>query len=106
MASCCPTTGIGSGWSRRIEESGRPERSARHRGPAARESRLRVFANRNDFLTSGEDVDWLTELVGRERVAFFPTGGHLGNLHQPEVQRAIMDSLADLLPSSDSAAAR
>jgi hypothetical protein len=60
--------------------------------------RLRVFANRNDFLTSGEDIDWLTELVGRERVAFFPSGGHLGNLHQPEVQDAIMDSLADLLP--------
>jgi hypothetical protein len=38
--------------------------------------------------------------VGGERVAFFPTGGHLGNLHQPEVQRAIMDSLADLLPPS------
>jgi ABC-type transporter lipoprotein component MlaA len=62
--------------------------------------RLRVFANHNDFLTSGEDIDWLTELVGSERVAFFPTGGHLGNLHQPEVQRAIMDSLADLLPPS------
>jgi len=65
--------------------------------------KLRVFANRNDFLTSGEDIDWLTELVGSERVAFFPTGGHLGNLHQPEVQGAIMDSLADLLPPSGAA---
>jgi ABC-type transporter lipoprotein component MlaA len=65
--------------------------------------KLRVFANRNDFLTSGEDIDWLTELVGPERVAFFPTGGHLGNLDQPEVQRAIMDSLADLLPPSSAA---
>ncbi len=69
-------------------------------GPLRGNPRLRVFANRNDFLTSGEDIDWLTELVGGERVAFFPTGGHLGNLHQPEVQRAIMDSLADLLPPS------
>jgi hypothetical protein len=66
--------------------------------PLRGNSRLRVFANRNDFLTSGEDIDWLAELVGPEQVAFFPTGGHLGNLHQPEVQRAIMDSLADLLP--------
>jgi ABC-type transporter lipoprotein component MlaA len=65
--------------------------------------RLRVFANRNDFLTSSEDIDWLTELVGREHTAFFPTGGHLGNLHRPEVQRAIMDSLADLLPASAAA---
>ena len=72
-------------------------------GPLRGNPRLRVFANRNDFLTSGEDIDWLTELVGSERVAFFPTGGHLGNLHQPEVQRAIMDSLADLLPPSQAA---
>jgi hypothetical protein len=26
----------------------------------------------------------------------FPTGGHLGNLHRPEVQAEIMASLADL----------
>jgi hypothetical protein len=65
--------------------------------------RLRVFANRNDFLTSGEDIDWLTELIGAEHTAFFPTGGHLGNLHRPEVQRAIMDSLSDLAPPSTAA---
>jgi hypothetical protein len=65
-------------------------------GPLRGDPRLRVFANRNDFLTSAADVDWLTELVGRERVEFFPTGGHLGNLHRPEVQRAIMDSIDDL----------
>lgn len=58
--------------------------------------KLRVFANTNDFLTTKEDVQWLTEVVGAEHVAFFPTGGHLGNLHKPEVQRAIMDSIEDL----------
>jgi len=72
-------------------------------GPLRGNQRLRVFANRNDFLTSGEDIAWLAELVGAERVAFFPTGGHLGNLSQPEVQSAIMDSLADLLPPSRAA---
>ena len=72
-------------------------------GPLRGNPQLRVFANRNDFLTSSEDIAWLTELVGPERVAFFPTGGHLGNLDQPEVQRAIMDSLADLLPPSSAA---
>ncbi|HEY8155641.1 MAG TPA: VacJ family lipoprotein [Myxococcota bacterium] len=72
-------------------------------GPLRANPKLRVFANRNDFLTSGEDIDWLTELVGDGHVAFFPTGGHLGNLHQPAVQRAIMDSLADLLPPSTAA---
>jgi hypothetical protein len=69
-------------------------------GPLRANPRLRVFANRNDFLTSSDDVAWLTQLVGPERVAFFPTGGHLGNLHEPEVQRAIMDSLVDLTPAS------
>jgi hypothetical protein len=68
--------------------------------PLRANPRLRVFANRNDFLTSADDVAWLTEVVGAERVAFFPTGGHLGNLHEPEVQRAIMDSLEDLKPGS------
>jgi hypothetical protein len=58
---------------------------------------LRVFANKNDFLTSDEDVTWLTELVGPERVRFFPRGGHLGNLHRPEVQAEVMASLSDLV---------
>jgi hypothetical protein len=58
---------------------------------------LRVFANQNDFLTSDEDITWLTELVGPERVRFFPRGGHLGNLHRPEVQAQVMASLADLV---------
>jgi ABC-type transporter lipoprotein component MlaA len=59
--------------------------------------KLHVFANRNDFLTSDEDVDWLTALVGPERVRLFPRGGHLGNLHRPEVQAELMAALADLV---------
>jgi len=58
--------------------------------------KLRVFANRNDFLTSDEDVAWLTAVVGSEHVRLFPTGGHLGNLYQPEVQAELMSSLDDL----------
>jgi ABC-type transporter lipoprotein component MlaA len=64
--------------------------------PLRENPKLRVFANRNDFLTSDADVEWLTALVGPERVHFFPTGGHLGNLHRPEVQAQVMDTLADL----------
>jgi ABC-type transporter lipoprotein component MlaA len=60
--------------------------------------KLRVFANRNDFLTSDEDIEWLTAEVGPERTRFFPTGGHVGNLYQPEVQAEVMASLADLVP--------
>jgi phospholipid-binding lipoprotein MlaA len=61
--------------------------------------KLRVFANRNDFLTSDADVEWLTALVGPERVRSFPEGGHLGNLHRREVQDEVMAALADLAPA-------
>ena len=61
-----------------------------------RDPRLRVFANHNDFLTSDDDVAWLTATLGRERVRLFPAGGHLGNLHRPEVQAEIMAALSDL----------
>ena len=67
--------------------------------PLHHNPKLRVFLNDNDFITRDEDVAWLREWVGDERVSLFPTGGHLGNLHTPEVQGAIMDSLADLLPA-------
>jgi ABC-type transporter lipoprotein component MlaA len=58
--------------------------------------KIRHFANRNDFLTTPEDVAWLTRTLGAERVRWFATGGHLGNLHEPEVQGEIMASIADL----------
>ncbi len=63
--------------------------------------KLRVFANRNDFLTSEQDIEWLTVQVGPERTRFFPTGGHVGNLYKPEVQAEVMGSLADLQPQTD-----
>ena len=58
-------------------------------------AKLRVFANHDDFLTTDDDVAWLTALLGTQ-ARVFPTGGHLGNLHRPEVQAEIMASLADL----------
>jgi hypothetical protein len=61
--------------------------------------RIRHFANSNDFLTTDDDEAWLVDVLGREHVKFFPEGGHLGNLHRPEVQAQIMDAIADLLPS-------
>jgi ABC-type transporter lipoprotein component MlaA len=60
--------------------------------------KLRVFLNSNDLITRSEEIEWLRDLVGPERVKLFPTGGHLGNLHAPDVQADIMDSIADLLP--------
>ena len=74
-------------------------------GPLAANPKLRLFANRNDFLTSDADVDWITALIGPERVRFFPSGGHLGNLGDRAVQRDIMDSIADLVAAPAAAAA-
>ena len=67
--------------------------------PLRANPKLRVYANRNDFLTSNEDVAWMTALVGAEHTRFFSTGGHLGNLHRPEVQTEVMSSLEDLRPA-------
>jgi hypothetical protein len=61
--------------------------------PLRDNARLRVFANQNDFLTSGDDLAWLTEVVGAERVHVFPSGGHLGALHRPEVQAVVLAPL-------------
>jgi ABC-type transporter lipoprotein component MlaA len=62
----------------------------------AGQSKVRVFVNENDFLRTHEDEAWLRHTFGRDRVTIFPTGGHLGGLHKPEVQRQIMESLSDL----------
>jgi ABC-type transporter lipoprotein component MlaA len=61
--------------------------------------RIRHFANSNDFLTDDADEAWLVEVLGSDRVRFFPEGGHLGGLHRPEVQAEIMEVLADLVPA-------
>ncbi|MFN8640355.1 MAG: MlaA family lipoprotein [Candidatus Binatia bacterium] len=57
--------------------------------------KLRVFANRNDFLTSDADLAWLADTVGSDRVRIFPSGGHLGNLHQPAIQAEVSSAVAD-----------
>jgi ABC-type transporter lipoprotein component MlaA len=58
--------------------------------------KIRHFANRNDFLVAKEDIVWLTNTLGEKNVQFFPSGGHLGGLHKPQVQDEIMEALADL----------
>ena len=66
--------------------------------------KLRVFANRNDFLATPADIAWLTETLGSEHVKLFETGGHLGNLYKPEVQAEIMASITDLIDAGAAAA--
>jgi hypothetical protein len=65
--------------------------------PLKASGKIRHFANRNDFLVAKEDIEWITKTLGEKNVQFFPSGGHLGGLHRPEVQDEIMQALADLL---------
>jgi hypothetical protein len=63
----------------------------------ANADKIRVFANENDFLITTEDVTWLTNLLGEQRVTFYPGGGHMGNLHLEKVQNDVMNALQELL---------
>jgi hypothetical protein len=55
----------------------------------AADERVWVVTNDDDFLSSREDLAWMRSLLG-PRCIHYAQGGHLGNLHLPEVQHAIM----------------
>jgi pimeloyl-ACP methyl ester carboxylesterase len=66
-------------------------------GPALRENpRIRTIVNQNDFLLSAEDLDWLRQTFEPGRLTVFDHGGHLGNLGDPEVQKAVLRALDGL----------
>ena len=56
---------------------------------------IRVFTNEDDFLLRPEDLDWMRNTLDT-RAVIFPVGGHLGNLHLPEVQTSIMNAFDGL----------
>ena len=60
---------------------------------------IRVIVNQNDFLLSDEDLAWLRSTVAPEELTVFAQGGHLGNLYNPAVQKAILGALAGLKPA-------
>jgi ABC-type transporter lipoprotein component MlaA/pimeloyl-ACP methyl ester carboxylesterase len=60
---------------------------------------IRVIVNQNDFLLSDEDLAWLHATFAPEALTVFAQGGHLGNLDNPAVQKAILGALAGLKPS-------
>jgi ABC-type transporter lipoprotein component MlaA/pimeloyl-ACP methyl ester carboxylesterase len=55
-----------------------------------------VIANRNDLLLGPGDVEWIESTFAPARVTLFEHGGHLGNLSEPAVQRAILGALDGL----------
>jgi ABC-type transporter lipoprotein component MlaA len=57
---------------------------------------IRLIANRNDFLLAAEDIAWIEATFAPSQVTLFKQGGHLGNLSQPDVQRAILGALDGL----------
>jgi phospholipid-binding lipoprotein MlaA len=51
-------------------------------------AKVTIFMNRNDFLLRDDDAAWCGEFFG-ERAVFYPVGGHLGNMAQPDYQAAM-----------------
>jgi ABC-type transporter lipoprotein component MlaA len=59
-------------------------------------SKTRVIVNSNDFLLSSGDVLWLRSTFGSSRLTVFPSGGHIGNLATPQMQRQVLEYVSDL----------
>lgn len=56
---------------------------------------VRVLSNENDFLLDPEDFEWLRDTFGAD-LHVEPRGGHLGNLHLPEVRARVNRDLSEL----------
>ena len=59
---------------------------------------IRVIVNQNDFLLTDDDQAWLHATFGPDELTVFPQGGHLGNLSNPMVQKAILAALTPMRP--------
>ena len=59
---------------------------------------IRIIDNENDFLLTDADLAWLHATFGPEQLTVFPQGGHLGNLFNPKVQKAILAALTPMRP--------
>jgi len=60
---------------------------------------IRVIVNQNDFLLADDDLAWLRATFAPGQLTVFAQGGHLGNLYNPAVQKAIVGTLAGLQPA-------
>jgi pimeloyl-ACP methyl ester carboxylesterase len=57
---------------------------------------IRVIVNQNDFLLAEEDMAWLRATLAPDQLTVFAQGGHLGNLSNPTVQKAILRALTNM----------
>ena len=58
--------------------------------------KIRIITNRNDFLLPNRDLKWLKRNFSNSQLTVFPQGGHLGNLNDPAVEKAIAKALDGL----------
>jgi ABC-type transporter lipoprotein component MlaA/pimeloyl-ACP methyl ester carboxylesterase len=59
---------------------------------------LRVIVNQNDFLLTDADLAWLHATFTPAQLTVFAQGGHLGNLSNPAVQKAVLAALTPMRP--------
>jgi len=62
---------------------------------------IRIIVNQNDFLLTDADLAWLHATFATNQLTVFPQGGHLGNLFNPAVQKAILAALTPMKPPQD-----
>jgi len=65
--------------------------------------RLRFATNRNDFVLAPGDLEWITELLGPDRVTVFERGGHLGNLYRDDIQAVLAAEIAEAAGEAEGA---
>ncbi|MFM2199480.1 MAG: hypothetical protein RLZZ505_2912 [Verrucomicrobiota bacterium] len=63
--------------------------------PLSENRRIHVIGNRNDFLISPQDIEWISTTFG-DRAIWLPSGGHLGNLGDPQFFKALSDVMSDM----------
>ena len=59
---------------------------------------IRIIVNQNDFLLADEDLAWLHATFATNQLTVFAQGGHLGNLSNLTVQKAILAALTPMRP--------
>jgi pimeloyl-ACP methyl ester carboxylesterase len=59
---------------------------------------IRLIVNQNDILLEDADLAWLQDTFATNQLTVFPQGGHLGNLSNPTVQKAILAALTPMRP--------
>ena len=71
-----------------------------HESLLRKQPKIRVLVNRNDFLLPPGDLEWLQATLPPSQLKVFPDGGHLGNLSDPPMQKAVFESLSGLISPS------